>query len=408
MDSAPLVSVIIPAYNADAFITQTLDSVLRQTYQTFEIIVVDDGSRDRTAEIVRSYADRDNRIRLFQQPNAGVAAARNCAIQHSRGKYIAPIDADDIWYPQKLEKQVQSLESADSSVGLSYAWTVYINAKGTIIGEYPVERLGNPDGDVLVTLIFSNFLGHASNPLIRRSCIEHVGGYSSHLLAQGAQGCEDWDLYLRIAEYYEFRVVSEYLIGYRQHDSSMSMNSMTMAKSYHLVMDEIQRRHPEIPVAVHKWGKSSYYNYLLGVSYGSGDYRTGLHCLFQGAIADPILLLRPGVYLALFLGSLKLLAQPVTTLVWKDHKAWIQFRRQFVHQAEASLSSDKGSSDKVAPDEILLVPSERHRGLIWRPYDILCLQRWQTVMRLNQELARQKQSEPHIKSERMDESSPSC
>ncbi|MBW4421858.1 MAG: glycosyltransferase family 2 protein [Myxacorys californica WJT36-NPBG1] len=393
MDSAPLVSVIIPAYNAEVFIAQTLDSVLAQTYQTFEIIVVDDGSRDRTAEIVRSYAERDDRIQLVQQANAGVAAARNLAIQHSHGKYIAPIDADDIWYPRKLEKQVQCLESADASVGLSYAWTVYINAQGAIVARYPVERLGNPEGDVLTTLVFSNFLGHASNPLIRRSCIDHVGGYSPHLLAQGAQGCEDWDLYLRIAEHYEFRVVSEYLIGYRHHDSSMTTNSMTMAKSYHLVMDEIQRRHPEIPVAVHNWGRSGFYNYLLGVSYGSGDYRTALHWLLQGAIADPILLLRPGIYRALFLGSLKLFAQPITTLVWKDHRTWVQFKRQFERQSKPSLASDE-----IASDEILVMLPERRRGLVWKPYDIWCSRRWQTVMRLNQELTRQKQSEPRIKS----------
>jgi len=96
----PLVSVIVPAYNAEAFIAQTLDSIISQTYQNIEILVVDDGSQDRTPEIVESFAQRDQRITLLRQANAGVAAARNLAIEKSNGEYIAPIDADDIWYPQ--------------------------------------------------------------------------------------------------------------------------------------------------------------------------------------------------------------------------------------------------------------------------------------------------------------------
>jgi glycosyltransferase involved in cell wall biosynthesis len=96
----PLVSVIIPAYNAENFIAKTLESVLSQTYQNIEVLVVDDGSTDTTAEIVKSFVQKDSRVSLLQQSNAGVAAARNLAIEKSKGEYIAPIDADDIWYPQ--------------------------------------------------------------------------------------------------------------------------------------------------------------------------------------------------------------------------------------------------------------------------------------------------------------------
>lgn len=103
---APLVSVIIPAYNADNFIAQTLESVLSQTYQNIEILVVDDGSTDTTPEIVKDFATKDSRVNLLQQSNAGVAVARNLAYLHSKGEYIAPIDADDIWYPQNLENKL--------------------------------------------------------------------------------------------------------------------------------------------------------------------------------------------------------------------------------------------------------------------------------------------------------------
>ncbi|MEG4110054.1 glycosyltransferase family A protein [Microcoleus sp. S13_C5] len=97
-----LVSVIIPACNADNFITKTLEPVLSQTSQNIELLVVDDGSTDTTAEIVQSFAQEDSRVSLFHPSNAGVAVARNLAIEKSKGEYIAPINAEDIWSPQNL------------------------------------------------------------------------------------------------------------------------------------------------------------------------------------------------------------------------------------------------------------------------------------------------------------------
>ncbi|MGD1871437.1 MAG: glycosyltransferase family 2 protein [Mastigocoleus sp.] len=119
----PIVSVIVPAYNAEAFISRTLESILSQTYKNIEVIIVDDGSQDNTVNIVKNFIKRDQRIRLLQQENSGVASARNLAIAHACGEYIAPIDADDIWYPENIEKQIESISNSDSSVGLVYAWS---------------------------------------------------------------------------------------------------------------------------------------------------------------------------------------------------------------------------------------------------------------------------------------------
>jgi hypothetical protein len=152
-----------------------------------------------------------------------------------------------------------------------------------------------------------------------------------------------------------------------------------MGKFYHLVMAEIQRRHPEIPAPIYRWAKSSFYNYLLGKSYVSGDYRSALNWLIKGVVADPILLTRPGVYQVLTIGTLKLLAQPVTTLIWKDHQAWMQFRQRSQRQPESSTPADSLPSS----------PKQRRKA-VWKPYDVLFLWRWQTVMRMNQELAQQK------------------
>jgi len=194
---APLVSVIIPAYNAETFIERTLNSVLTQTYTNIEVLVVDDGSQDRTGQILESIADNDRRVRLFTQKNAGVAAARNLAIEQSTGDYIAPIDADDIWYPQKLQKQVQCMLSKGPAVGLVYAWQVRIDEDDRILGPVDIqsyEDFSSAEGNVLPALVYCNFLGSASTPLIRRSCLQQVGGYNTLLKSLDAQGCEDWDI----------------------------------------------------------------------------------------------------------------------------------------------------------------------------------------------------------------------
>ncbi len=117
-DTLPLVSVIIPAYNAENFIAKTLASVVAQTYRRLEILVVDDGSSDRTQSIVQTMAQQDPRIKLFKQANAGVAAARNAGIDKAKGEYIAPIDADDLWHPETLEKLLIPFDRG----GTNLAW----------------------------------------------------------------------------------------------------------------------------------------------------------------------------------------------------------------------------------------------------------------------------------------------
>ncbi len=328
----PFVSVIIPAYNAEAFIGRTLESVLSQTYENIEVLVVDDGSKDKTAEIVASFAQKDSRIILLSQQNAGVAAARNLGIEKSRGEYIAPLDADDIWYPSKLDKQVQCILEGGSSVGLVYAWSLFIDEDDVIIGQYePYDYLNihSVEGEVYPAILFRNFIGNASAPLIRRTCFEKLGGYNCELKQQNAQGCEDWDIYLRIAECYEFRVVPEFLIGYRQGSASMSNNSKTMAKSYNLVMADFQKRHPEIPTYVYTWSASSFYVYLSWKSTACGDYFTTLGWIYNAVKLDySPLLLRP-IYECIIKCILKIAFKRIMSLIWSDYQYWLQFLKKF-------------------------------------------------------------------------------
>lgn len=295
--SSPLVSVIIPAYNAERFIERTLQSVLAQTYQNIEVIVVDDGSHDHTATIVQSIAQQEHRVHFFQQANAGVASARNFAIQKSRGELIAPIDSDDIWYPQNLERQVHRIIE-DTSLGLVYSWSIEINEDDQMSGGFHASDF---QGEIYVALLNQNFIGNASAVLIRRRCLEEVGGYNCTLRAQNAQGGEDLDLYLRIAEHYRVGVVPEFLVGYRQVANSMSRNCDSMAKSQALVLEAAQQRCPEIPSSIYRWSTSRFSLYLAHQSYRSENTQQTLHWLHRAFKLDPAMsLLRYDLYLLLF------------------------------------------------------------------------------------------------------------
>ena len=363
----PLVSALVPAYNAEAFIGDTLDSIINQTYTNIEVLVVDDGSQDRTAEIVESIAQKDSRVTLLRQSNAGVAAARNLAIQKSTGDYIAPIDADDIWYPQKLEKQMQCMLTADPSVELIYTWTASVTEKGLLDGGYTNYLV---QGEVYLALLCKNFVGNASVPLIRRTCIERVGGYNVQLKANNAQGCEDWDLMLRVAEHYQFRVVPEILVGYRGVPGSMSSNIKSMGKSYALILEDAKQKYPEIPVYIYQWGKTNFYFYLLGLSYVNGNYLNVIFWTYKIVSLDFAALLSLVLYRMFIMSILKLIAKPITSLVWTDHYSWSKFRQRF-----------KPADTKLTIADINSKINDVQKP-VWKPYDQIVLQRWLRVMQM--------------------------
>lgn len=324
----PLVSVIVPAYNAEAFIQRTLESILSQTYTNIEVLVVDDGSQDRSAEIIQSFVEKNSCIFLLKQKNTGVAAARNLAIQKSSGQYIAPIDADDIWYPQKLEKQVQCLLEADQSVGLVYAWSVSIDEDDKIIGTIDIEDYSffkSVEGTVYPALVYTNFIGNASVPLIRRSCFEKLGGYNCKLKAHDAQGCEDWDICLRITEHYKVRVVQEILIGYRQARESMSRNYRSMERSYNMIMADLQLRHPEIPIYIYNLSTSNFYLYLSANSQICGDYWSALILFYKIIKLDYYQAFNLLINQSIIKLLLKMVGKPIMSLLGLKHDYWYQY-----------------------------------------------------------------------------------
>ena len=296
----PLVSVIIPAYNAESFIAKTLASVQAQTYPGLEILVVDDGSSDHTPAIVQSFIQKDPRIRLLQQSNAGVAAARNLGIQNAKGEFIAPIDSDDLWHPDAMTKLVRQFLSADPDVGVVYVWSVDIDERDQQTGGFHASEV---EGDVYKTLICHNFLGNASSTLIRKASLDRIGGYDQQLRAQNAQGCEDWDLYLRLAEHYKFGVVPEFLVSYRKVSGSLSGDFRQMARSQLRMLEAVQQKHPDLPNFLYRLSRSSFYLYLAHQCDASGHIRATLFWLRQAIKVDPITpFVRLGVH-ALFARS---------------------------------------------------------------------------------------------------------
>jgi glycosyltransferase involved in cell wall biosynthesis len=252
-----LVSVVIPVYNGDRYLGRTLASALAQNYHPIEVIVVDDGSTDHTAELVESAAARDSRIQLFRTPNSGVAAARNFGISQASGNLIALLDADDLWHPEKIARQVKVMQAAAPEVGLVYCWSIEIDENDFVI--LPAGSKAAVQGRITAELARGNFIQNSSSPLIRRSYFDAVGGYDCNLRPQGA---EDWKFYLALSEICEFAVIPEYLVGYRQSAGSLSRNVAGMAQSTELVVRWMIEKWPELSVELRRLRKYNTNAYL--------------------------------------------------------------------------------------------------------------------------------------------------
>ena len=167
--TSPLVSVVVAAFNAADFIEETCRSVIQQTYSAWELIVVDDGSTDGTGDIVQSLVRSDPRLRLIRQRNGGVAAARNAGIAAASGGFLCVLDADDLWDPTKIERQLRRLQEAGPGAGFAYCWWAWVDVNGLVLDRSPRWRV---EGAVLEKLVEINFTGNTSVPLFRRAYVE--------------------------------------------------------------------------------------------------------------------------------------------------------------------------------------------------------------------------------------------
>jgi glycosyltransferase involved in cell wall biosynthesis len=221
------VSVVIPNYNYGRYISDAIDSAFGQTLKPHEVIVVDDGSTDDSLEVLKKF---EGRITVIRQTNQRAAGARNAGAKAATGEFLAFLDADDYWHPQKLEKQIEKIEG-DPEVGLVHCGMLYVDQEGNEISEH----LEGQEGWVAEKLLKFQpvIIGPGSSTLVRKDVFQDVGGYDTDL-----QNSEDWDFSLRVAKKYKFAFVEEPLVYYRQHGSGKHSNIERMERSMRRAYDK--------------------------------------------------------------------------------------------------------------------------------------------------------------------------
>lgn len=297
----PLVSVVIPAYNAAGTIHATLTSVLRQSLADLEVIVIDDGSTDTTLQVLAGF--QDTRLRVLSFENGGLAASRNRGILHARARFVSFLDADDIWMPDKLQSQLEALER-NPDAAVAYSWTDYIDEAGRFLYQGSHSSFS---GQVYAHLLEHNFVESGSNVLVRRGVFEQVGNFDARF-----PGAEDWDFLLRVASRYPFAVVRKPQVLYRVVSGSMSSN---IARQESALLGVIQRNFTGAPAQIQTLRRrtlSNIYSYLalraIDSSTDRRRSRVALQCLGRAIASDSSLLLRKPAVLAIATGKIALTA----------------------------------------------------------------------------------------------------
>jgi glycosyltransferase involved in cell wall biosynthesis len=261
-DPTPLVSVIIPAYNCARYLERALESVRAQRYPAdrLEIIVVDDGSTDRSPMVAAEYADRDPRVIALRQPNAGPAAARNRGIDAARGKLIAFLDADDTWAPDKLAEQA-ALFARDPGLGLVHCGVRFVDAEGV-----PVERWMRQTriarGDILLEYVCDFFL-ITSSVMVPRHCLMDVGSFDESLRVG-----EDNDLFLRLIEKWPVECVDAPMLNRTIRADSLSREDFDLdCRNDLLILDRFLASRPDFARKHRRRINERYATYLYDYGY---------------------------------------------------------------------------------------------------------------------------------------------
>lgn len=248
------VTIVLPAYNASEYLTETVNSVLSQTYQDFELLVIDDGSTDNTKDIVNDFCERDSRIRLISQKNQGVSVARNNGIKTARGEYIAFLDSDDLWLPNKLAKHVEHLQ-ANPKLGLSFARVEFVTCDGKSTGKYSNPRMVNISAKDLYE---ENAAVTPSNAVISRTALEQVGGFDGEL-----SGAADAELFLRLKCHgWEVEGINEILVLYRTSLGGMSSQLYKMEEDWNRLSQKAGVYAPELIQHHYKQAQAMLLRYL--------------------------------------------------------------------------------------------------------------------------------------------------
>ncbi len=259
----PLVSVVMPAFNVERFITRSVESVLGQTFPDFEIVVVDDGSTDKTVEMLLPFSD--HRLRIIKQAHSGSSAARNVGVELTTGPYIAFLDGDDLWAPEKLDRHVKFLED-HPEVDLTFSHSHVIDENGLSTGR--VSRLVH--GYISFRrLLIENVVHNGSAVVMRRDAIERAGRFDVTL-----PSAVDHDLWLRVAlaRHNNICCIPQVLTFYRMREGQVTKDWRRMEASWTMLIDKMRRLAPAEVAAVEMKARSGFYRYLAYIAYETTQY----------------------------------------------------------------------------------------------------------------------------------------
>lgn len=286
-------SVIIPTYNYGPYIADAIDSVLWQTLAPTEIVVIDDGSTDETEAVVRGYGER---VKYIRQENAGVCAARNRGVAESTGDLIAFLDADDIWEPTKLERQIAKFAS-DPEIGLVHCGMREFDSR---TGETIALYLDGGEGWVAEDIALWEkpvIVGPGGSIIVRRDVFDEVGGFDERL-----KNGEDWEFCLRVALKYKVGFVAEPLVNYRNHGENATKNIAEMERSTLLAWAKAFDTTDEKIRRLRRRSYGNLHKVLAGSYLHSGQYGGFLRNLIKSLWFRPSYL---GYYLTLMFSRSK-------------------------------------------------------------------------------------------------------
>lgn len=273
------VTAVIPAYNAEKFLERTILSAAGQTHDDLKILVVDDGSTDGTAELVKRLMHSLPQLSSIRTQNRGVAAARNLGTELADSEYVAFLDSDDLWHPTKIAKQINAIQRHGSDSDWAACYTLFRR----IDEQDFVVRTGSSyaaRGAIFGSHLVNNHVGNGSSLLVKRDAAIEIGGFDPSYADRGIGGCEDLDFQLRLLRKYRLEVVPEFLVGYRYHSESMSANHKRMGFGHVEVINKYLDD-PTIGPTLHVMAKEAMNRFLFMKLLAAKDWKNSFLTLLK-------------------------------------------------------------------------------------------------------------------------------